>query len=409
MNDGFEQTSPKRRLQGIMKAQSAFNPNYVVEEGILSVRPTNAARIHTRCINVVRISPGPNPFIVSAGLDCLLLFSNYETGEIIKEINTENSFVFDISIAQYDDGLFVATASQDGVIRIYSGHDFTCVKTLKQRSTGVCEIVWAVQLYSDSSRIPYCISAGATKVIHVINWKTEEEIFSLSGHKEGIRCLATSQNGLIASGSNDQSVKLWSIPERRFIQTLRGHSAEVNAVVFVPHHASLLTACENNIFRLWHSGTGERLRVFEGYDGTSILALAIIPSHTKPMVLVGGTVSEKSVIPLVSLQIWDLQSGSLVGSCTGTRYQISSIAVWYEDDEITDTVNTSERRCVIVGGGLDSTVRMWEISNEMIPGMRRERLRMETEIESDKMRRDRERRERRDRERRRMSQDMRRK
>jgi WD40 repeat protein len=318
-------------------------------------------------------------FVVSAGLDCLLIFSNYQTGEIIKTINTDNSFVFDISIREYEDGIFIATASQDGVIRIYdANNEFQCIRELKQSSIGVCEIVWAVQLFSDRlKRMPYCISAGATKIIHVTNWKTGDELFSLSGHKEGIRCLAISEDGVIASGSNDHSVKLWSFSQQKFIQTLRGHTAEVNAVVFVPFHPYLLTACENNLFRIWNYGTGERIRVIDGYDGTSILSLSIIPSQSKPMVLVGGTVSERAALPLVSLQIWDILTGTLIGSCTGTRYQISSVAVWYEEDE-----EENEVRCVIVGGGLDSTIRIWEINEQMIPGMRKERVK---EIEEKKV------------------------
>ena len=163
---------------------------------------------------------------------------------------------------------------------------------------------------------------------------------------------------IIASGSNDHSVKLWSFHQQRFIQTLRGHTAEVNSVVYVPNTYYLITACENNIFRQWDYRRGERLRIFDQYDGASILTLSVIPSPGNPLILVGGTVSDKSISPLVSLQIWDLTTGLLVGSCVGSRYQISSISASY---------NINNKSCIIVAGGLDSTIRMWYITSKMLP------------------------------------------
>jgi WD40 repeat protein len=323
------------------------------------MKPTNIARIHSRCINVVRISPGPDPFVASAGLDCLLIFSKYKTGEVMQQIDTGDSFVFDISISRSTYQFVVATASQDGVIRIYDAmRRFDCIRSIKLRSAGVCPIIWAVQLYRDRAGGSYCISGGANKTIHVINWKSQEEVFILSGHKEGVRCLAVAEDGTIASGSNDHSVKLWSFENQRFLQTFRGHTAEVNAVVFVQETSFLFTACENNKFRQWNYKTGERVRVFNDYDGASILTLAVVPSPGSPLILVGGTVSEKAIAPLVTLQIWDMNTGTLVGGCSGTRYQISSASAWYDSDS---------RSCVIVAGGLDSTIRMWHLTAASLP------------------------------------------
>jgi WD40 repeat protein len=324
------------------------------------MKPTNVARIHSRCINVVRISPGPDPFVASAGLDCLLIFSKYKTGEVIRQIDTGDSFVFDICISRSSYQSVVATASQDGAIRIYDAmRHFDCIRSIKLRSPGVCPIIWAVQLYRDRAGGSYCISGGANKTIHVTNWKSEEEIFILSGHKEGIRCLAVAEDGTIASGSNDHSVKLWSFEDQRFIQTFRGHTAEVNAVIFVQQTSFLFTACESNKFRQWNYKTGERLRIFSDcYEGASILTLAAIPAPGRALILVGGTVSEKSISPLVPLQIWDVNTGELVGACAGTRYQISSASVWHDPDS---------RSCVVVAGGLDSTIRMWHLTSASLP------------------------------------------
>lgn len=352
--EGLEsKPDPLRRFQHLARLSTAFSFD---GDGVAA---TNVARIHRRCINVVRISPGPDPFVASAGLDCLLIFSRHDSGEIIRQIDTEDSFVFDISISKSQYQCVVATASQDGVVRIYDARrHFDCIRSIKLQSEGVCPIIWAVQLFRDRFGTSYFICGGANKTIHVINWKTQQDAFILSGHKEGVRCLAVSEDGIIASGSNDHSVKLWNFEEQKFIQTFRGHTAEVNALIFVPQTSYLFTACENNVFRQWNYRTGERMRLFKDYEGASILTLAVIPVPRKPILLVGGTVSEKAIAPLVPLQMWDIDSGTLIGCCTGTRYQISSTSAWYDSDS---------KSCVVVAGGLDSTIRMWHLSSGLLP------------------------------------------
>jgi WD40 repeat protein len=80
---------------------------------------------------------------------------------------------------------------------------------IKQSSPGMCRIIWAVQLHTTARGHRYCVSAGATKVIHVFDWETGVERCTLRGHLEGVRCLAIASDGTMASGSNDFTVRLW--------------------------------------------------------------------------------------------------------------------------------------------------------------------------------------------------------
>ncbi|CAE7730893.1 beta'COP [Symbiodinium microadriaticum] len=235
--------------------------------------------------------------------------------------------------------------------------DFKCIRVIKQSSVGVCQILWTVVLFNDKNDNPFVLSAGATTSIHVVNWLTREEVLVLSGHKEGVRCLDISAEGIIASGSNDRSVKLWNFHEQKFIQTLRGHKAEVNSVLFVPDTPHLITACENNLFRKWNYLTGARLMSISDYGGSTILSLSILPHPVCPVLVVGGTVAEDSFSPLVAVELWSLGSGKLLGRCCGTRYQISGAYASYVP---------GQSEAVVVAGGLDSTVRMWKVDADLL-------------------------------------------
>lgn len=145
-----------------------------------------------------------------------------------------------------------------------------------------------------------------------------------------------------------------NLEERRFLFTLRGHSAEVNALCFLPHGSSLVTACENNVFRVWNYVDGARLMIFDGYRGLSILSLAAVPSaRSAPWILVGGTHTKG--YPNLNIEIWDTVTGEKVANCRGCRYQICGIDMRCVVDE------DGHESFVVVAGGLDSKTRCWTL------------------------------------------------
>jgi WD40 repeat protein len=140
----------------------------------------------------------------------------------------------------------------------------------------------------------------------------------------------------------------------KFLFTLRGHSAEVNALCFMPDSACLVTACENNIFRVWNYIDGGRLMIFDGYRGLSILSLAAVPNaHNAPWILVGG--SHTKGYPNLNVEIWNTETGEKVANCRGCRYQICGIDVQRVLGE------EGEESFVVVAGGLDCKTRCWSL------------------------------------------------
>jgi WD40 repeat protein len=57
----------------------------------------------------------------------------------------------------------------------------------------------------------------------------------LQGHTNWVRSVAFSPSGeMLASGSSDQTVKLWDIKSGECLYTLQGHSHLVRGVAFSP-------------------------------------------------------------------------------------------------------------------------------------------------------------------------------
>ncbi|WP_418006425.1 WD40 repeat domain-containing protein [Nostoc piscinale] len=85
------------------------------------------------------------------------------------------------------------------------------------------------------------------------------ELNRLEGHTDIVWGIAFSSDGkLLASGSRDQTVKLWR-PDGTLLQTLKGHTESVTSVSFSPDGQSLASSSLDKTVQIWQKNpvTGE--------------------------------------------------------------------------------------------------------------------------------------------------------
>jgi WD40 repeat protein len=160
------------------------------------------------------------------------------------------------------------------------------------------------------------------------------------GHAGEIRALAFSPDGqLVASGSEDHTVKLWETFTGREVRTLRGHSDWVESVAFRPDGRLLASGSWDGTVRLWDVRTGRDVDTLRGH-GSAVLAVAFSPDGR----LLASASTDGAIV------LWDVDSGREVRRLEGHRGWVFSV-VFGPDGRL------------LASGSRDGTVRLWDVES----------------------------------------------
>jgi WD40 repeat protein len=137
---------------------------------------------------------------------------------------------------------------------------------------------------------------------------------TLTGHGDWISRIAFAPDGqVLASSSNDGTVRLWSVADGTLLQTIDGQAGPILDLAFTPDGATLAAASFELGIRLWHLPDGASGGHFVHPD--PIWSLAMSPDGA---LLAAGSEGE--------IAIWRWATGERLQSLVTGRAAILSLA-----------------------------------------------------------------------------------
>ncbi|MDX2213047.1 MAG: AAA-like domain-containing protein [Oculatellaceae cyanobacterium bins.114] len=163
----------------------------------------------------------------------------------------------------------------------------------------------------------------------------------LHGHTDTVNSVAFSPDGkTVASGSSDNTVRLWNLQGQPIGQPLHGHTDTVNSVAFSPDGQTIASGSSDNTVRLWNVQGQPIAQPFQDH-ASGVLSIAFSPD--------GQTIASGSSDNTVRL--WDLQGQPISQPFQGHTASVSSVA--FSPDGQT-----------IASGSWDNTVRLWNLQGQ---------------------------------------------
>ncbi len=163
-------------------------------------------------------------------------------------------------------------------------------------------------------------------------------------HAKRVTTLAVVGTDRVASGADDNTVKVWSVADAKLIATLYGHMGDVSAVAPIPGDEILASASQDGHVRIWSLADNRLLRD--------------LPGRLQPVTALAATPDAKFLCAGYedgTIRLWTVSDGRLFATLEGHSSTVGAL------------VATADGR--LVSASSDNSVRFWSIDSRRSLGV----------------------------------------
>jgi WD40 repeat protein/predicted Ser/Thr protein kinase len=182
------------------------------------------------------------------------------------------------------------------------------------------------------------IASGSTdNTIKLWDAATGQEVLTLKGHSHEVYDVAFSPGGRrIASGSRDHTTKLWDAATGQEVLTLKGHSNIVGSVAFSPDGGRIASGGRDNTIKVWDAVTGQEILTLNGHSN-AVYDVAFSPRGRR---IASGSFDH-------TIKVWDAATGQEV------------LTLWGHSGAVNGVVFSPDGGR-IASGSRDNTIKVWD-------------------------------------------------
>ena len=183
-----------------------------------------------------------------------------------------------VAFARKPDGGFLVSGSSDKLLKVWSTGSLLLDSEAPQSLKTTAAVVAHEKDINSVAVAPNdSVVASASQDRTVKIWRTNDLALmrTLRGHKRGVWSVAFSPvDQAVASASGDKTVRLWSLKDGTCLRTFEGHLNSVLRVQFLSSGAQLLTAGGDGLLKLWNVRDTECVNTFDAHED-KVWALAV--------------------------------------------------------------------------------------------------------------------------------------
>lgn len=213
-----------------------------------------------------------------------------------------------------------------------------CIHTLKDHSS----LVTSLAVSSNSLIVA---SGSLDDTIKLWNINTGELFNTLFGHLNAVNSVAFTPDGkLLGSCSDDGTIKLWNPSKGILVATLKGHLRDINSVAISQNGTLLASGSEDRTVKLWDltkGFTGNELNPIRSLSGRSGMIKCVTFSPNGEKVASGGLDN--------NIYLWNVAKGDLLSTLSGHFNSINTVAISPDGN-------------ILASGSKDQTIKIWDIS-----------------------------------------------
>lgn len=194
----------------------------------------------------------------------------------------------------------------------------------------------------DGSKIAVATSIG----IWIYDTTNGNELSLLTGHTQGVTSVCFNSDGsILASGSYDDTIRLWNMETGKFIRKLTGHNSNVYTIAFSPDDRTIVSGSRDEMIGFWDVETGNLNKTIAGHAN----GVYGVSYSSNGDILASYGSNER-------INLWNTETGEFINTLN-PKYQpilVGSTGI--------ETIAFSPNNTTLVSVNRNGTVRVWDLN-----------------------------------------------